>query len=483
MHSADDAGARRKAVGWARQTVPAPQVPMLAFIPAVPYFVRQDAPEPAAAAKAHPGCDVECFFTVEKLKLLAGAPGYERGCDYAQHLRVVKLRRWRGRIEATVEGRDDYEVRLWDEGYRLGLSCTCPVGQRQQLCKHGVATALTWLRERQAFDRERPARRAVIRLADVRTHLMALDKAELVERLLDSAQHAGEQLAAMKLDLAWRGPEGPNMPALKHAIRNWMWAGRDMHNNGITPMAVPRVELMAHVLRSLLPDGRGEDVLARRQHWPDAPFIIAGKFAAAGQAEEALSWVERGLGSATAIPDLRLLALGVEVCSSHGGADRAARLLMSEFQRRPSAKVFAMLRTVGTGAGQWPRLRREAFRTARRAVANCRRGETDDHLDFFGTRRDVSLLVEMHLVEGDVQAARSAAGRGYCRDDVWVSLADALGGMRPRRSMSSVSGSCFWTSVAVTCSKSARGWCTDCAGVGRTPARRNASGIGRRTPA
>lgn len=529
-----------------------------------------DAPGPAAAARAPSRRGVERFFTKEKLTLLAGATGYDRGCDYAQHLRVVKLRRWRGRIEATVEGREDYDVRLWDEGYRLGFSCSCPVGQRLQLCKHGVATALTWLRERQAFDRERPARRAVVRLADVRTHLMTLDKAELVERLLDSAQHSGEQLAAMKLDLAWRGPEGPNMPALKHAIRNWMWAGRDMHSSGITPMAVPRVELMAHILRSLLRESRGEDVLAlldclfrtapvsstvcfsydgdggypdllrafqelhyeacrkvrptpdrlardlldyeveldievfdgalkrysgllgrkgrlsylaqvedlarsirprdpggdgyfepgwdrhhrlfrvvqgldlglppewyvdvlaRNQRWPDAHYIIASRFAAAGRAEEALHWVETGLESGIAPPEPRLLALGVDACRSRGWLDRAARLVLREFERRPNATLFAMLRNVGTEAGHWPSLRRRAFGIAKAAVANCRRGDANGDLDVFGTRRDVSLLVGMYLVEGDAKAAQRTAGKGYCRDHVWISLADALGETKPQ---------------------------------------------------
>ena len=48
--------------------------------------------------------------------------------------------------------------------------------------------------------RDRPARRAVTGVADVRAHLLTLDKAELVERLLASAGHAGEQIDALKLE-------------------------------------------------------------------------------------------------------------------------------------------------------------------------------------------------------------------------------------------------------------------------------------------
>jgi hypothetical protein len=515
----------------------------------------------SAAVTAEPG--VERFFTEKTLTLLATAPGYERGRDYALHLRVVRLRRWRGRLEATVEGRDDYEVRLWDAGQRLGFSCTCPVGQRQQLCKHAVATALTWLSERKAFSRDRPARRSVIGVADVRTHLLTLDKAELVERLLTSAGHSGEQIDALKLEAAWCAAAGPDLPALKHAVRTWMWTGTDARNLGIAPLAVPRLELMIAVCRGLLQSRHGADALAlldcvfrtapvssgyrvehngddhrdllrtfqqlhhdacrqakpepdrlardlidyeveldlgvfdgalksysallgrqgrrsyleqiedlaravkprspepghrfepgwerrrrlfklverldlglppewyadvlgRESCWPDTAYTIASKFAAAGKAEQALCWVERGLGSTSYLPDARLLGLGVDVCRTQGWHERAIVLVLQEFKRRPCASTFALLRSLGLEAGQWPRWRRRAFRSARDVVAQRRRSGSDHDLDFFGTRRDVSLLVEMHLVDLDLGAARRAARRGYCRDEVWVRLADAM---------------------------------------------------------
>lgn len=507
--------------------------------------------------------DIERFLTDENLKSLTSAPMFERGCEYAQHLRVVRLRRRRGAIEATVEGTDDYEVRLTDEVHRLGFSCTCPVGQRKQFCKHAVATALTWMREHRDVKRERPPTRTVLRLPDIRAHLLTLDKAELVERLLAYAGHSGERLDEMKLDAAWRGPQGPDIPALKYAIRNWMWTLKDAHNVGITPMAVPRVELMVAIIRGLVRDGRGDEALAlldcvfrtapvstyyrvdhdgeehrellrafqqlhhdacrmvrppperlardlidyevesdigvfdgalkqysallgrkgrqsylqqiedlaralapadpkrtgtfgpawnRRQrlfhlveqldlglppewyadvlgrdiHWHNTACTVASKFAAAGKAEEALHWVEGGMGWIGHDPDPRLLELGLDICRAQGWPDRAIAMVLKEFARRPYAETFAGLRSLGLETGQWPGLRRQAFRIARQAVAKRRRSSERD-LDFFGTRRDVSLLVEMHLADEDLAAARRAARRGYCQDAVWVKLADAVG--------------------------------------------------------
>lgn len=204
---------------------------------------------------------IERFLSDSNLERLASKPTYERGCEYSQHLHVVRLRYRKTEIDATVEGREDYEVCLRDEGAQLGFSCTCPVGQQKTFCKHAVATALTWKRERRSFERDRPPRRTVIRIADVRSHLMTLEKAELVERLLTLAAPSPERLDEMKLDTAWRGPGGPDIPALKHAVRTWMWGSNNGQQMGIWPQAVPRVELILSIIRSLVRDGRYDDAI------------------------------------------------------------------------------------------------------------------------------------------------------------------------------------------------------------------------------
>ncbi len=77
----------------------------------------------------------------------AGSKSYERGETYLLAGYVSHLLDRNGKITAIVHGTHDYRVRLWADENELGYACDCPVGLRDEFCKHCVAVALQWLQQ------------------------------------------------------------------------------------------------------------------------------------------------------------------------------------------------------------------------------------------------------------------------------------------------------------------------------------------------
>jgi uncharacterized Zn finger protein len=81
-------------------------------------------------------------------------------------------------VRASVEGADTYAVELAAEDAGLHASCSCPIGRDGAFCKHCVAVALRWLRQRNAVG---PT------LDDARTVLESLPPSTLIDLLVDHA--------------------------------------------------------------------------------------------------------------------------------------------------------------------------------------------------------------------------------------------------------------------------------------------------------
>src|ERR1700674_1361479 len=84
-------------------------------------------------------------LNVRKIRALAGKVWFARGEAYFHQGRVGELNELNGKLSTIVTGTEDYRVRLWTEDNDLGYSCTCPLGDDEQFCKHCVAAALAWL--------------------------------------------------------------------------------------------------------------------------------------------------------------------------------------------------------------------------------------------------------------------------------------------------------------------------------------------------
>jgi uncharacterized Zn finger protein len=129
---------------------------------------------------------------------LATPRSYERGVVYLEEGRVGRLRVLAGRVRASVEGAETYTVELAAADGGMHASCTCPVGRDGAFCKHCVAVALRWLRQRGAGG---PT------LDDARAVLESLPSSTLIDLVVDHALE-DDGLARKLLVLAARAADG-----------------------------------------------------------------------------------------------------------------------------------------------------------------------------------------------------------------------------------------------------------------------------------
>lgn len=130
------------------------------------------------------------------LRRLAGARSFERGEEYFADGAVRPPLLEGETITATVWGTRPYRVALQPaRGGGIAHSCTCPIGEDGQFCKHCVAVGLAAIEQRD----ELVARPAPISLDGLRSHLESLGREHLVELLLDEA--AGDEALGERLRL------------------------------------------------------------------------------------------------------------------------------------------------------------------------------------------------------------------------------------------------------------------------------------------
>lgn len=159
------------------------------------------------------------LLTQSSLKEFAGPVYYNRGVEYYEN-DAVELRGFDEQaINARVEGSDTYSVSLKVRRDELDWSCSCPLGDEGEFCKHVVATGLAWLARKPA----KGAKHAKVTtyespdLAAIRKFIERSDKQTLAELLLKRAEE-DDQFAAKLITATVRG--GGAKPAkLKDLIR------------------------------------------------------------------------------------------------------------------------------------------------------------------------------------------------------------------------------------------------------------------------
>lgn len=85
---------------------------------------------------------IRSLLTPSEIAHLAGPRSHARGLGYHDDGRTEVVRMDDGAVEAVVRGTVPYVVNLWVERGELDWSCTCPMGDDGEFCKHCVATAL-----------------------------------------------------------------------------------------------------------------------------------------------------------------------------------------------------------------------------------------------------------------------------------------------------------------------------------------------------
>src|ERR1700730_13611238 len=156
-------------------------------------------------------------LNIRKVRTLAGDLWFARGEAYFQAGRVSDLSEHQGKLSAIVTGTQDYRVQLWTEADEIRFRCTCPLGDDERFCKHGVAAALAWL---QAAKEDRnlslPARDS--QENDLREFLERLEKDKLIEMLLREADESRGLHERLQLEAARIKPSGVDLRAFRKSI-------------------------------------------------------------------------------------------------------------------------------------------------------------------------------------------------------------------------------------------------------------------------
>ncbi len=126
--------------------------------------------------------------------MIVGGPAFKRGQDCFSEGRVLGVESAPGELCGMVKpqehGRAPYEIRIWVREEGLAFQCTCPIGAKQQFCKHAVAVTLAHLqKERVAAEQE---------IDQLRERLMEVSLNGLLDGLIRQAKLEPAVHAALK---------------------------------------------------------------------------------------------------------------------------------------------------------------------------------------------------------------------------------------------------------------------------------------------
>ena len=153
------------------------------------------------------------------IRSLAGERYYARGEAYFNEGRVRGLTEYRGKVTAKVTGTEDYRVKLWADGDSIGYSCSCPLGDDGEFCKHCVAVGLAWIGENRETSKRGRARKSAATMDDVRAFLDRQDKNKLIEMLLNEAMENDSLRERLFLETARMNPERVDLATYRRTIK------------------------------------------------------------------------------------------------------------------------------------------------------------------------------------------------------------------------------------------------------------------------
>ena len=223
---------------------------------------------------------IEEILDKRAIRRLAGPGSLERGEEYFARGRVRSLVLDDGTITAKVRGRQEYRVALWAKGTSVAHSCTCPLGSGGTFCKHCVAAGLAWLAlPTEGRDASRTARAPAVRMEDVRAYLAAQDKDALVKMLMDQVRVDDRLRGRLLLQVARKGPKGPNLATFRAAIDNAVDAGGFVDYRSAYQYAAG-IDEAVDTIKGLLKEGHAAEVIEL------AEYAIAAVEDATGQVDD-----------------------------------------------------------------------------------------------------------------------------------------------------------------------------------------------------
>jgi uncharacterized Zn finger protein len=271
---------------------------------------------------------IEMVSDTELLRDLAGPRSYERGEGYAAEGYVHSITEYKGKLVATVTGTHDYQVKLWIEHDALESSCTCPMGEMGEFCKHCVATAIVWADETKSISNKRGQKKIksdakagarTRTLDDARAHLERLSKESLIELLLEHALEDKSLRERLLLNAARSNPAGLDLETYRRAIKDAVKPGRfvDYYEAGAYAHGIRKV---SQELSGLLRDGHAAACIDLTEY-------------ALKQVERAIGQVDDSNGQVGGVlDDLQILHLEACKQAKPDGVKLARRLFKWELE-------------------------------------------------------------------------------------------------------------------------------------------------------
>jgi uncharacterized Zn finger protein len=182
-------------------------------------------------------------FTDDDLVAMFGDRTYERGLDYYQSGNVSDPMVLDGVLYAEVWGsaEEPYETSVTIEDGDVFSDCTCPVGD---MCKHGVAVLLTWMKDPSTFTDGDKALKSL----EGRSKEELL---ELIKKLLSRHRGLIGEIGVPKADA-----KSANVSALMKKIEHTVSSGCEYHDGY---RLVRKLEAIADEADALSENGRPED--------------------------------------------------------------------------------------------------------------------------------------------------------------------------------------------------------------------------------
>jgi uncharacterized Zn finger protein len=160
------------------------------------------------------------------LRRWAGGRSFERGEAYFSNGQVRGLVEDAGTVVAKVCGTYDYRVKLWVEEGEIAFSCTCPIGEEGEFCKHCVAVGLAWLEQQVSGGRvSQPSTKPGVTMDDVRAYLSRQEKRALVDLVMDQVMEDDRLRRRLLMKAAKRGGKDLDLAAYRQAIDQAVDAG------------------------------------------------------------------------------------------------------------------------------------------------------------------------------------------------------------------------------------------------------------------
>jgi tetratricopeptide (TPR) repeat protein len=153
------------------------------------------------------------------------------------------------------------------------------------------------------------------------------------------------------------------------------------------------------------------DVLRRDLSGAHSYYRIAEAYKEAGRYDQALMWGKRGLELFPVGRDDGLRELVADEYHRRGEHDAAMELAWNAFDRSPNIRTYIVLERHAQRAGNWPVWRDRALTEIRLRLHD-------------GSQSDRSLLVEICMHDGDVEAAWAEAQRGVCSGYLLLQMAE-----------------------------------------------------------